>query len=214
MVRRNSTSQIQSRSGPSTSRGEDTRKSLIKAAIQCLGEYGYAGTTMRRVADLAGVTQGPRQYYFPSTTDLFQAVVDKIHADADRSAAQLLKPTAEVRDRAGELMTAAFQNCGSPSHLAMIELKLACRGDEKLRAAIKDKIDAYEARADEDWVRLFGDTGVPREELITLRAIVGATLRGLGVALASGTEPAIRKDVEAMLTDMIGERITAGRGQS
>ncbi len=164
---------------------------------------------MRHVADVAGVTQGPRQYYFPSATDLFKAVVDKIHDDANRSADRLLKPDAAVEKRARELIASAFRHCGSANHVAMIELKLACRGDDNLRAAIKDKIDAYEAQADREWVRLFSDTGMTRKELITLRSILASSLRGLGVALASGTEPASRERIGDMLAEMVAAKLRA-----
>ena len=62
------------------SRNAETRDQLIDAAIICLAEVGYAGATMRRIADTAGVTQGPRQYYFPTPVRMFEAVVDRIHS--------------------------------------------------------------------------------------------------------------------------------------
>jgi AcrR family transcriptional regulator len=170
------------------SRKAGTRDLLISAAIKCLAEVGYAGATMRLVSDVAGVTQGPRQYYFPTPVKLYEAVVDRIQTGADdwfedvRAKVEGCSPEEIIR----AVVIPAFRNCGSDNHLSMIELKLACRGNPALRAAIEKKIVEYETRNDQVWVDLLGETGLSETELVEIRTVVAAALRGWGVAIASG----------------------------
>ena len=189
--------------GPVPRRG-GTRERLIAVAIELIAERGFAGTTMRLVADAAGVTQGPRQYYFPSTTSLYAAVVDAIHARSDAGVAAfeaLRDLPLPARTRA--IAEGAFRTCGDGPHLAMIELKMACRGDAALREAIEGKILTTERRYDEAWVRIFADTGRDRDHLIELRTIVSATLRGYGIALATGEAETPRDAMAARVASLL-----------
>lgn len=51
-------------------RGNQTRQKLIDVALRRFREDGYAATTMRRIADEAGVSLGNAYYYFASKDDL------------------------------------------------------------------------------------------------------------------------------------------------
>ena len=184
-------------------KSQETRQSLVDAAIHCLNEFGYSATTMRRVADTAGVTQGPRQYYFPATTDLFAAVVDEIHrlSATDYSSIRHDKPA--LAERVVEMVRHGCEHCGSPQHMAMLELKLALRGDPVLREAIGERIDAYETKADDNWVEMFKSSGLSRERVVSLRNILAAALRGLGLAMASDAQLPPMKEAERILVDIV-----------
>lgn len=173
------------------SRNAETRDLLIDAAITCLAEVGFAGATMRRIADTAGVTQGPRQYYFPTPAHMFEAVVAQVHSNANAffKGARLDLAEASVEEKIRAIAEPAFRNCGNPPHLAMIELKLACRGNPALRDALESKINDYESRNDHYWIELLKETGLPEKQLKHIRNIFAATLRGLGVAIAAGSDP-------------------------
>ncbi len=43
---------------------------MLEAAIRCLGEDGYAATSLQRVADAAGVQKRMVLYYFESREHL------------------------------------------------------------------------------------------------------------------------------------------------
>lgn len=89
----------------------------------------------------------------------------------------------------------------------MIELKLACRGNPALRKAIEKKIVDYETRNDQVWVDLLGETGLPESELIEIRTVFAATLRGWGVAIASGSKRKHNPIVGETLIQLILARI-------
>ena len=52
------------------------RKTLLLAGINLFAEKGYAGSSVREIVSLAGVTKPVLYYYFQSKEGLFQAILD------------------------------------------------------------------------------------------------------------------------------------------
>lgn len=72
-----------------SSRGEQTRDAIAAAARSSFLERGYEATTMRLVAERAGVSLGNAYYYFASKDHLVQAFYNQLqvdHAEAARRA--------------------------------------------------------------------------------------------------------------------------------
>jgi AcrR family transcriptional regulator len=67
-------------------RGERTRDRILAAAVQVLGEQGYAATTMADVAGRAGVSIGTLYQYFRDRSDLVVALVRRAVRDLRRTA--------------------------------------------------------------------------------------------------------------------------------
>jgi AcrR family transcriptional regulator len=57
---------------PATARGEQTRQLILDTAMRLFQERGYARTTMRAIAQEAGVAVGNAYYYFGSKDHLIQ----------------------------------------------------------------------------------------------------------------------------------------------
>ena len=70
---------------------------MLEAAIRCLGEDGYAGTSLRRVADAAGVQKRMVLYYFDSREHLIAAALERL---ADGFLATVAERTADLHDPA------------------------------------------------------------------------------------------------------------------
>jgi len=60
-------------------RGEDTRRRLIEAAHGQFLQNGYHGTSMRQIAQAAGLAVGGIYNHFPSKDEVFAAVLDQYH---------------------------------------------------------------------------------------------------------------------------------------
>jgi len=56
-----------------TGRGEQTRRLILETALRLFKERGYDETTMRLIAETAGVSLGNAYYYFRSKEHLIQA---------------------------------------------------------------------------------------------------------------------------------------------
>lgn len=81
-------------SGP-TEEGEKTRQTLYLAALELLAERGFEGTTMRALAQRAGVSPGLAYRYFPSKG----AIVMALYADLSGRFAQTPLPAGSWSDR-------------------------------------------------------------------------------------------------------------------
>lgn len=71
-----------------SSKSERTRARISEAAIESFIERGYADTTMRLIAEKAGVSSGNAYYYFPSKNHLVQDLyvrVQREHAETARA---------------------------------------------------------------------------------------------------------------------------------
>lgn len=79
-----------------------SQQRVLDAAARIFRDCGYAGTTMRGVADAAGLQAGSLYYHFPSKEELISAVLDQgistVFAVV-RSAIEQLPETASHRQR-------------------------------------------------------------------------------------------------------------------
>jgi AcrR family transcriptional regulator len=64
-----------------TAKGQAQADAVLDAAIRCLGEGGYAGTSLQRIADSAGVQKRMVLYYFGSREQLIAAAVERLADD-------------------------------------------------------------------------------------------------------------------------------------
>lgn len=64
-----------------TPRAEQTRAAIIEAALALFRDRGYEATTMRAIAERAGVSTGNAYYYFGSKEELIQEFYTRSHAE-------------------------------------------------------------------------------------------------------------------------------------
>lgn len=155
------------------------RERLLEATIGCLVDYGYAGTTVTRIAERAGVTRGAQVHHYRTKTDLVTAAVTHL---ATRSAAfgwAQIAGVADAADPVGALLDVLWQTHLGPPFVATVELWVAARTDPELRehvAAVEPALLAM-LRAEADRPRRRGSAVEPA----LLDAVFTAmdTMRGL-----------------------------------
>jgi AcrR family transcriptional regulator len=64
-----------------TVKGDQTKTLILATALEMFRERGYDETTMRAIAQKAGVSLGNAYYYFSSKEYLIQAIYQRIHDD-------------------------------------------------------------------------------------------------------------------------------------
>ncbi len=82
-----------------TSKGEQTRTRILEAALSLFMERGFEATTMRAVAEEAGVSLGNAYYYFESKEELVQAFYERSHAEHLAAATPRLADEKDFRKR-------------------------------------------------------------------------------------------------------------------
>lgn len=70
-------------------RGEDTRRRILEAALEIFAAEGYEGASTRQLAERAGVNLPAIQYYFGSKEGLYRAVIADIIGQTEAHMAPL-----------------------------------------------------------------------------------------------------------------------------
>ncbi|MER5867598.1 TetR/AcrR family transcriptional regulator [Kitasatospora sp. NPDC002040] len=172
----------QSARTPQQDRSRATRRRLLEAAVECLAELGWNGSTVAVVAERAGVTRGAAQHHFPTREDLFTAAVEYVTDErlaAVRADTERLPPPGTARTEAVvELIVRLYTG---PLFRAALHLWVAAATEPVLR----ERIVALENHLGREAHRAAVEFLGADESHPGARETVQATLdlaRGLGLA--------------------------------
>jgi AcrR family transcriptional regulator len=157
---------------PRQERSRTTRRRLIEAAVECIAELGWHGTTVAVIAQRAGVSRGAAQHHFPTRENLVAAAVEHV------GEVQLLV----LRERADDLPSGP----GRTEHV--VDMLLNLYSGPLFQAALHL------------WVAASTDEGL-RRTLVPLEAVVGREAHRMAVELlgVDETHPGVREMVQATL---------------
>ncbi|MEW2374491.1 TetR family transcriptional regulator [Micromonospora sp. DT178] len=100
---------------PATARGEQTRQLILDTAMRLFRERGYARTTMRAIAQEAGVAVGNAYYYFGSKEHLIQEFYARAQTEHRAAAGPVLAREPDLAARLAGVMHAGIDVL-TPSH--------------------------------------------------------------------------------------------------
>jgi AcrR family transcriptional regulator len=109
------------------------RERLLDATVGCLVDYGYAGTTVTRIAERAGVTRGAQVHHYRTKDDLVTAAVTHLASKSAEFGWSRVARLADVEDPVGELLDLLWEVHKGPTFAATVELWVAARTDAELR---------------------------------------------------------------------------------
>ena len=89
-----------------TARGEETRTRIVETALRLFRERGYDETTMRLIAEEAGVALGNAYYYFRSKDHLIQEYYARSHEEHEAASEPTLAGTKDFKARLRAVMHA------------------------------------------------------------------------------------------------------------
>jgi AcrR family transcriptional regulator len=82
-----------------TPKGEQTKRLILTTALEMLHERGYESTTMRAIAQKAGVSLGNAYHYFGSKDHLIQAFYHQTHDNHLRTSLPVLQKETSLKVR-------------------------------------------------------------------------------------------------------------------
>ncbi|MEU4984743.1 TetR/AcrR family transcriptional regulator [Streptomyces sp. NPDC021969] len=165
---------------PKQDRSRATRQRLLEAAVACLAERGWAGSTVSVVAEHAGVSRGAAQHHFPTREDLFTAAVEYV-AEERSVALRALFPEGAAADDRRAVVAALVDLYTGPLFRAALHLWVAASNEEQLRGRVTE----LEARVGRESHRIAVDLLGADETRLGARETVQGLLdmaRGLGLA--------------------------------
>ncbi|AJE84669.1 MULTISPECIES: TetR/AcrR family transcriptional regulator [Streptomyces] len=163
---------------PKQDRSRVTRQRLLEAAVSCLAERGWSGSTVSVVAERAGVSRGAAQHHFPTREDLFTAAVEYV-AEERSTALRQLFPEGGADRR--EVVTALVDLFTGPLFRAALQLWVAAANEEQLGTRVAE----LEARVGRETHRIAVEMLAVDESRPGARETVQGFLdmaRGLGLA--------------------------------
>ncbi len=131
------------------------QEALLDAAVECLVELGFAGTTTTQVTHRAGVSLGAMLHHFPTKADLLAAAVGHVmrrRQEEFRKAMTDVGPSVDRVEAAIDLMWDAFNG---PTFHAWLELWVAARTDPELAEAVRVMEEEYDRASREILSELF-----------------------------------------------------------
>jgi AcrR family transcriptional regulator len=103
------------RARPKTGKSEQTRTLILDTAMRLFRERGYDKTTMRAIAQEAGVSVGNAYYYFESKEFLIQGFYDSMTHDHARDATSRMEGVRDFAERL-EIALVSWLDCAADYH--------------------------------------------------------------------------------------------------
>ena len=166
--------------GSQQKRGRVTRQRLIDATIETLTERGYAATSMPELCKRAGLSRGAQLHHFPTKALLLAAAVEELmqrHQGALRDLLLKLPEDARVDAFVDEL----WRIYSGPTFYAFLELAVAARSDNELRAPLQAVNDRFYAEAHETLRKLLPLSPEHEAMLPALARFVTSFMDGVAV---------------------------------
>jgi AcrR family transcriptional regulator len=125
-----------------------TRNAICEATVSCLVEHGYGETTLARVVEKAGLSNGALLHHFPSKEHLMTATAEYLFGRTlNRPKRRLPERATETDVIAADLRTNWSYYINTPQYRALLEILIASRTDRKLKKQIEGTLHEYHERA-------------------------------------------------------------------
>ena len=162
-------------------RRAETRGRLLDATVESLIADGYAGTTIRRVTELAGVSQGAQSHHFPHRVDLVVSAFERLaEGRVDRYGERARALSGDRATRLRALLDLLWEDFSSPVFTVAVKLWVAAAEDAELRerlVPVEKRIYANMARLSAEVAGEFGDEpGFDRKLAVAMNTVAGLAL--------------------------------------
>lgn len=191
---------------PARTKGQQRTVAVLDAAIAVLIEEGYAGFSLRRIADRVGIRLSNVQYYFQTKESLLEAILAR---EFDRSLAILagLSPDLTPRARLETIIDYVLADQENPASCAIFWELWALAPREPAVAAIMDhyygRFIGYAAAEVRALSPGIGEDVALRRANVMVSMMEGASLlRGAGKPRQG--DPALAADIKALCLSLAG----------
>src|SRR5687767_569627 len=82
-----------------TRKGKQSRANIVNTALDLIRERGFDETTMRAIAERAGVSLGNAYHYYPSKAHLIQAFYHRTHEEHVAASRPVLERDSTLKGR-------------------------------------------------------------------------------------------------------------------
>jgi AcrR family transcriptional regulator len=182
-----------------SARGEETRDRIVEAALETVGEEGFAETTARAIARRGGFNQALIFYHFGSVDDLLLEAFGRVSARNVERYREGVAEVASLRDLVGVARRLHADDLENGSITAVTQLMAAAHDPER-GGVLLDRFDAWIRLVEEALGRVAATT--PAASVVPTReAAYAIATMFLGIELLSRLDPA-RSEADAVFDMM------------
>ncbi len=127
-----------------TGKGEQTRALILETALELFRERGYEDTTMRAIAERAGVALGSTYYYFRSKEALIQSFYGRTHEEHLAAVGGVLAAERTFRARLLGVMRAKLETIEPYHRFSGILFKTAADPESPLNPFSEESLPVRE----------------------------------------------------------------------
>ncbi len=190
-------------------KSENTRQTILDAAIECFFKLGYANTTSEKIARAAGVSRGAMLHHFSSRAELVRAAVEHL---AEKRLQLFEQDERRIQQSPHSLIDEGidgyWRQLQSPLFVVFHELQVAARTDPELYRILVPIIAEFDRKWLELSTRIFPDLARSPQFLLANRLTV-FLLEGLAVneftRKPAGNSDAILDALKAQLHAMFAD---------
>lgn len=178
----------------------ETRLAILDAAVDCLARVGYARTTTQLIAKVADVSRGAMLHHYSTKQELIDSVTDYAfyrHLERFMAAVRELPEIERTRDNIGILID--WRLYQSREYSAYLELTVAARTDDELRATFVPKAQRHDRVWREELERVFPEWASDPERLSRSRRLVQTVMSGMVLNREIWADPAMERTLLAFL---------------
>jgi len=184
-----------------------TRRTILEAAIQCIIDCGYAGTTTSLIADYADVSRGAMMHHFPSRKAVLKATIKYLHkkrlSEYNKMMEAIGIPFREMsREKIAQSVEEAWKYVNLPSSVAYQEILMASRTDQELRQVLEPLEQEFEKSFIERVKKMF-TPWAGREELEVVHDAALFMLTGMMLSHMKSNKKQRTKRAMEFLTDSV-----------
>lgn len=184
-----------------------TRALLIETALSCIARYGYAKTSLKLIAEEAGVSRGPLHYHYKDKNELMGEAAEALPQLISSETTRRLAMARTIEERMETMIDLGIEQHLGDHHIVACELLMATRQDPDLASSVLPHLSAAEEAIDARWIEYARELGWSDERLTVFRRLFVAALRGLAIdhiEYGSQTHAAVAAMLKEMLMGFVG----------
>jgi AcrR family transcriptional regulator len=156
------------------------KEKLCVAALETISQVGYHASTTTLIARRAGVSRGAQTHHYPSKFDLVTAAFSYLLSQWETKRSAYLETRGADFDAKGYIDFLWEEIFNGRYYVAMLEIMLAARADERLKNALGSELKKYSGVRISIW-RSFFFPAISPEQSDTLMQMTICLFRGMSM---------------------------------
>ena len=187
-------------------RTQHTRILICEATLEVIGKHGYRNANTTMIAKQAGVSRGALTHHFPTKVDLVSAAFDSILEEWERKRLKFRQESIDPTNIELYIRFLWEEIFNHPQYVAMLELMLAARGDEKLRKQLTTSLKLLTTNRQKNWRAILGHD-INSEKYDTLMMMTTCLLRGMSMQEVLEQKPGIEKKIIDLWVEILCQKV-------